>query len=64
MSKTLYPLLPLLFAAAVAEGQDWERESVDLAQVESRALDLANRDYQAPDKEALPEWMKGLSYDQ
>ena len=32
--------------------------------VESRARDLANREYQAPDKESLPEWMKALTYDQ
>ncbi len=32
--------------------------------VESRALDLANQPYEAPDKNALPEWMKELTYDQ
>ncbi|MBC7979584.1 MAG: glucan biosynthesis protein [Armatimonadetes bacterium] len=32
--------------------------------VESRALDLANKPYVAPDKESLPEWMKNLTYDQ
>ena len=46
------------------EAQDWEREGVDFAMIESRALDLANRDYAAPDKEALPAWMKALTYDQ
>ncbi len=32
--------------------------------VESRARDLANQPYAEPDKEALPEWMKDLTYDQ
>ena len=29
--------------------------------IESRARDLANREYVAPDKESLPEWMKALN---
>lgn len=64
MLKTLYPLVSVLFVVDFAEAQDWERETIDLGKVESRALDLANRDYQAPDKEALPDWMKQLTYDQ
>ena len=44
--------------------QDWEREGIDFEMVESRARDLAKEKYQAPDKEALPEWMKTLTYDQ
>lgn len=53
----------MLFSG-LASGQDWEREEIDFDQVESRALDLSNRDYSAPDKEALPGWMKKLTYDQ
>lgn len=64
MSKTLYPLLSIMFVSALAEGQDWERESMTFAQVESRARDLANGEYHAPDKESLPGWMKNLTYDQ
>lgn len=59
----------VLFASVVSGmglvlGQDWEREGVDFGMIESRARDLANREYQAPDKESLPEWMKALTYDQ
>jgi len=59
----------VLFASVVSGmglvlGQDWEREGVDFGMIESRARDLANREYAAPDKESLPEWMKALTYDQ
>lgn len=32
--------------------------------IESRAKDLANKPYVAPDKNALPKWMQDLTYDQ
>ena len=44
--------------------QTWEREDVGFDSIQSRASDLANKPYVAPDKEALPDWIKNLSYDQ
>lgn len=64
MSKCFVSIASVVLGAGFTFGQDWEREGVDFAMVESRALDLAGRAYQAPDKGALPEWMKSLTYDQ
>lgn len=64
MSKRIDLFFLVVLGAGLVSAQDWEREAVDFAMVESRALDLANQEYQAPDKEALPDWMKSLTYDQ
>jgi glucans biosynthesis protein len=54
----LFPLaLPLSVGA-------WERGEITFASIEEKAKALAAKDYQAADKEALPGWMKGLTYDQ
>lgn len=50
--------------AASAPAQTWEREEVGFETIESRARDLANRPYQPPSAESLPEWMRQLTYDQ
>ena len=42
----------------------WERGETTFAQVEERARALATEPYKAVDKEALPAWMKALTYDQ
>lgn len=42
----------------------WEREDIRFSKIEEKARDLAGKPYAAPDKEALPSWMKSLSYDQ
>ncbi len=47
-----------------AFGQTWEREEVGFESIQSRARDLANKPYVAPNRDALPEWMKNLTYDQ
>jgi glucans biosynthesis protein len=44
--------------------QTWEREEIAFDNIQSRARDLANRPYEAPDTNRLPEWMNNLSYDQ
>lgn len=44
--------------------QTWQREAVDFAAIQSRAKDLANKPFEAPDSSKLPEWMKQLTYDQ
>ncbi|MCU0749152.1 MAG: glucan biosynthesis protein [Akkermansiaceae bacterium] len=44
--------------------QTWEREDVGFDSIQSRARDLANKPYVAPNKDALPAWMGGLTYDQ
>ncbi len=57
-----------LFIAAVistaACGQTWEREDVGFDNIQSRARDLANKPYEAPDQNRLPVWMNELTYDQ
>jgi glucans biosynthesis protein len=45
-------------------GQTWEREDVGFDSIQSRARDLANKPYDAPNPDRLPAWMKDLSYDQ
>ena len=45
-------------------GQTWDREEVGFDQIQSRARDLANRPYEAPDSHRLPDWMNELTYDQ
>jgi glucans biosynthesis protein len=66
--RRLLPLVAVqgLMVGAVArlEAQTWQREDVDFAKLEERAKLLATQQYQAPDREALPKWMKDLSYDQ
>ena len=47
-----------------AFGQTWEREEVGFESIQSRARDLANKPYVAPNRDALPEWMNNLTYDQ
>ena len=44
--------------------QDWERDGINFGMVESHARNLAKEKYRAPNKEALPGWMKSLTYDQ
>jgi periplasmic glucans biosynthesis protein len=45
-------------------GQTWEREEITFENIQSRARDLANRPYEPPDTQRLPEWMNQLTYDQ
>lgn len=60
----------LIFSVSVAVGlgsvfaQDWEREEIGFGTIEERAKHLASEPYIAPDKEALPSWLKKLTYDQ
>jgi periplasmic glucans biosynthesis protein len=44
--------------------QTWEREDIGFESIQSRARDLANKPYVAPDQNALPKWMNELTYDQ
>ncbi len=44
--------------------QDWGREDVGFESIQSRARDLANKPYVAPNADSLPAWMNELSYDQ
>lgn len=52
------------FLTSAAFGQTWEREDVGFEDIQSRARDLANKPYVAPKRDALPEWIAELSYDQ
>ena len=47
-----------------AFGQNWAREEVGFESIQSRARDLANKPYVPPNRDALPEWMNNLTYDQ
>lgn len=44
--------------------QTWEREDVGFESIQSRARDLANKPYVAPNRDSLPAWMNELTYDQ
>lgn len=44
--------------------QTWLRGAVTFEAVENRARELAGRKYQPPDDDALPQWMRELTYDQ
>ena len=63
MPKSLVLLVTVAFALPT-QGQTWEREEISFDNIQSRARDLANRPYEAPDSGRLPEWMNQLSYDQ
>ncbi len=43
---------------------DWGREEVTFESIQSRARDLANKPYVAPNRDSLPAWMNDLTYDQ
>ena len=62
--RTLVLLTTFAALTPPAFSQTWEREDVTFPSIESRAKDLANKPYVAPDKSSLPQWMKDLSYDQ
>ena len=64
MSKCFCLLVSLVLGSSLAIAQDWERDGVNFGMVESHARDLAKEKYHAPNKEALPGWMKSLTYDQ
>ena len=57
-------LLGVLAASGIASAQTWIRKDVDFSSIESYAKELASQPYRVPDREALPGWMKSLSYDQ
>lgn len=44
--------------------QTWEREDIGFSDIQSRAKDLANQPYIAPNTDSLPAWMSNLTYDQ
>ena len=64
VSRTSVLLTTLAALSNLAFSQTWEREDVTFQSIESRAKDLANKPFVPPNKEALPQWMKDLSYDQ
>jgi len=57
-------LLAGLALTQAALSQIWEREDVGFDTIQSRARDLANRPYEAPNRDSLPAWMANLTYDQ
>jgi glucans biosynthesis protein len=60
----IFPLLATVVLGSRLFAQTWEREEVGFDSIQSRARDLANKPYVAPNKDALPAWMSNLSYDQ
>lgn len=60
----IHTLLASLTLTATAFCQTWEREDVGFDSIQSRARDLANRPYVAPNRDSLPAWMNNLTYDQ
>lgn len=57
-------LFAIVAISSSAFCQTWEREDVGFDSIQSRARDLANKPYVAPNKDTLPAWMSNLSYDQ
>jgi glucans biosynthesis protein len=57
-------LTAALMLAPLAAGQDWEREDVTFEKIDAKAKELAAQGYSAPNPDALPDWIKNLSYDQ
>jgi periplasmic glucans biosynthesis protein len=57
-------LLAFIALTSTALCQTWEREEIGFDNIQSRARDLANKPYVAPNKDSLPAWMNNLSYDQ
>jgi glucans biosynthesis protein len=53
-----------LLLAGPALAQTWQREDVTFEAIDARARELAAKPYEAPARDALPDWMKNLSYDQ
>lgn len=49
---------------STAFSQTWEREDVGFETIQSRARDLSNKPYTAPNRDALPAWLNDLTYDQ
>ncbi|TAG08764.1 MAG: glucans biosynthesis protein [Verrucomicrobia bacterium] len=59
----------LSFAAIAASmtsafAQTWEREDVGFASIQSRARDLASKEFVQPKRDNLASWLKELTYDQ
>jgi glucans biosynthesis protein len=61
---TLFASATLTAFTASAWCQTWEREDVGFDSIQSRALDLANKPYVAPNHDKEPTWLSKLSYDQ
>ena len=62
------PRILTLFATAALTAhawcQTWAREDVGFDSIQSRARDLANKPYIAPNHDSQPAWLGKLSYDQ
>ncbi len=54
----------LALAPSATPGQDWQRDDVTFGTIESRARELAEKDYVPPDTGSLPDWLTKLGYDQ
>ena len=64
VSRTFILLATLGTLTTSAICQTWEREDVGFESIQSRARDLANKPYVAPNRDSLPAWMNNLTYDQ
>ena len=60
----IFTLAATIALTSSALCQTWEREEIGFENIQSRARDLANKPYVAPNKDSLPAWMNNLSYDQ
>lgn len=60
----IFTLFATFAVTSAVHGQTWEREDVGFGDIQSRARDLANKPYVAPNPDVLPGWMKNLTYDQ
>jgi glucans biosynthesis protein len=60
----IFRLLAIVALSSSACGQTWEREDVGFDHIQSRALDLSNKPYTAPNRESLPAWIHNLTCEQ
>lgn len=60
----IFPLIASIALLSSAWGQTWEREDVGFDDIQSRARDLANKPYVAPNRDKMPAWMSSLTYEQ
>jgi len=60
----IFTLIACVALTSSAFSQTWEREKVGFESIQSRARDLANKPYVAPNRDNLPAWMSNLTTEQ
>ena len=64
MVQRITLLTTALMFTSLASGQTWERDDITFEKIDAKAKELSASPYVAPNKDALPDWLKQLNYDQ